>query len=423
MKRFFAISIVTTLLSITHLYAQKMNTDTQIFHPDFRTLKVQVENDFMSPPIIHLNGNDRITIMFDELSDDVRYMQYRLVHCNADWQPSMLLDSEFVDGFNIANVDDYAFSSNTFIHYVNYLITIPNDNIAPLVSGNYLLQVFDESDPDETLLQARFYVDEAQVTVTGEATSRTDLGVNDIFQQVNFSVAQNQYKITDPFSELIAVVKQNGRTDNSVTLRNPQRIQASQIIYEHLPQLIFKAGNEFRRFETVRTNYPGMHVDSTRYIGNSYNAFLQVDEERASASYLFDRTQNGRYCIDEYNSTDPNLGADYIMTHFALDVPQVMNADIYICGELSLNHFDDSNKMEYNYDTGLYEKTLQLKQGSYNYQYLAVPHRSATPVGDTSLIEGNHYETINEYVIKIYHHTPGSRADRLIGSCVVYSGL
>ena len=93
MKRFFAISIVTTLLSITHLYAQKMNTDTQIFHPDFRTLKVQVENDFMSPPIIHLNGNGRITIMFDELSDDMRYMQYRLVHCNADWQPSMLLDS------------------------------------------------------------------------------------------------------------------------------------------------------------------------------------------------------------------------------------------------------------------------------------------------------------------------------------------
>ena len=135
MKRLFAISIVTTLLSITHLYAQKMNTDTQIFHPDFRTLKVQVENDFMSPPIIHLNGNDRITIMFDELSDDVRYMQYRLVHCNADWQPSMLLDSEFVDGFNIANVDDYAFSSNTFIHYVNYLITIPNDNIAPLISA------------------------------------------------------------------------------------------------------------------------------------------------------------------------------------------------------------------------------------------------------------------------------------------------
>ena len=164
-----------------------------------------------------------------------------------------------------------------------------------------------------------------------------------------------------------------------------------------------------------------MNVDSTRYIDDSYNAYLKIDEPRANQSYYFDQTQNGRYMIDEYNSTDPNLGADYIMTHFSLDLPYVMNADIYIDGELSNHNFSDENKMVYNYDTNLYEKTMRLKQGSYNYQYLAIP-RNGNTIGDPTLVEGNYYETINEYVIKIYQRQPGSRADRLIGSYTIYSG-
>lgn len=419
-KLLFLIGLLTCFAN--GVVGQPVDTRTQIFYPDFKTLKIQVENNFLAPPIIHLNSNEHITIMFDELSNDVRYMQYHLVHCNADWQPSQLLDSEIVDGFNIANIEDYAFSSNTFVHYVNYLITIPNQDINPQVSGNYLLQVFPENEPEEIILQARFSIDEAKVVISGEATSRTDLGHNDKFQQVNFKISQNQYNIRDPFSDLIAVVEQNGRDDNKTIIRNPQRIMGSEIIYEHIPQLIFNAGNEFRRFETVRANYPGMNIDSTRYIDDCYNAFLKIDQERASASYYYDQTQNGRYMIDEYNSSDPNLGADYILTHFFLDMPEVMNADIYIDGELSNHLFTDDNKMHYNYDTNLYEKSILLKQGSYNYQYLAIPHKSASMIADSSLIEGNHFETINEYVIKLFHREPGSRADRLIGTLSIYSG-
>ena len=421
MRRFFSLLFLSLICCTLNIYAQSVDTETKIFYPDFKTLKIQVADDFLAPPIIHLNSNEQITITFDEISDDVRYMQYRLIHCNADWQPSQLLDSEIVDGFNIANVNDYAFSSNTFVHYVNYLIAIPNQDIKPLVSGNFLLQVFPENDPDDIILQARFCIDEAKVELSAEATSRTDLGYNDIYQQVNFKIDQKNYPIRDPYNDIIAVVEQNGRNDNKAIIAHPQRVLGSEIDYEHIPQLIFKAGNEFRRFETVRANYPGMNVDSTRYIDDSYNAYLKIDEPRANQSYYFDQTQNGRYMIDEYNSTDPNLGADYIMTHFSLDLPYVMNADIYIDGELSNHNFSDENKMVYNYDTNLYEKTMRLKQGSYNYQYLAIP-RNGNTIGDPTLVEGNYYETINEYVIKIYQRQPGSRADRLIGSYTIYSG-
>lgn len=415
----FILTLLTLIVPLI-ISAQEIDTSTRIFDDSFATLKVRHADNFYAPPIINLTNGEQIVISFDELAEDVRYMQYQLIHCNADWQPSQLVDSEFLDGFNVASIEDYAFSSNTFTHFVNYRIVIPNNDIRPTVSGNYLLQVFPENEPENVLLQARFSVDDAVVKISAEASSRTDRGVNDKWQQVSFTINSNRYKIDNPYSDLIIQVEQNGRTDNAVTVTRPLRVSGSDIIYEHIPALIFPASNEFRRFETVRNNYPGMGIDSTRYVGNRYSAYLKVNEERTSASYLYDQTQYGRFVIDEYNSTDPDLGADYIDTHFILDFPEVTNADIYVDGEFTGHLFTDRNRMKYNPYTNFYELTLPLKQGSYNYQFLAVPHGSN--VGDSSLIEGDHYETVNEYVIKVYYRKPGSRADKMLGYYVVYSG-
>ena len=156
MKKTALLYLLLFTLFETISHAQKIDTATQIFDTSFATLKVQKANNFYAPPIINLNNGEQIIISFDELADDVRYMQYHLIHCNSDWQPSQLVDSEFIDGFNIANIEDYAFSSNTFIHYVNYRIVIPNEDIQPTISGNYLLQVFPENEPENIILQARF---------------------------------------------------------------------------------------------------------------------------------------------------------------------------------------------------------------------------------------------------------------------------
>ena len=58
-----------------------------------------------------------------------------------------------------------------------------------------------------------------------------------------------------------------------------------------------------------------------------------------------------------------------------------------------------------------------MKQGAYNYQYLAVKNG----VGFTSTIEGDNYQTVNEYTILVYTRQPGDRYDRLISAAVAYS--
>ena len=56
---------------------------------------------------------------------------------------------------------------------------------------------------------------------------------------------------------------------------------------------------------------------------------------------------------------------------------------------------------------------MLLKQGAYSYQYLVTD--PGQQEGQTSVVEGNRYETMNHYTAYLYNRRPGERFDRLIG--------
>ena len=306
--------IVATLFTLR----SEVDTTTGIFDRRFRTLKTEVEDNFMSPPVIRLGTNDRILVKFDEIGEDNSYLEYRLIHCDADWQPSRLIESEYLEGFNSVRIEDYAYSTATFVHYVNYLIAFPNEELQIKHSGNYLLQVYDPERPEETLLQTRFQVTENRARIEGNVTSRTDMGHNTYWQQLAFEIDCQGIGEFNPYQDIIVYVTQNNREATKRRIMTPLRVSGCKIIYEHLNDLVFGASNEYRRFESVSNSFPGMRVDSLRYMGSNYHVWLKVDEPRQSASYNYDQTQHGRFLVREYNSTDSDIGADYITVHFLL---------------------------------------------------------------------------------------------------------
>ena len=339
----------------------------------FRSMKVMKEGDFMAAPVIRLGSDEHIVINFDEWNEDYSDLQYRLVHCGPDWKPSGLLESEYLDSFNIADFDDWAFSSNTFVHFVNYRVVIPNEQIDPLLSGNYIMEIFERDNPDETLAEARFSVTEHSADVKGSVSARTDRGLNTEWQQVELTIVPTDVTIDDPYTMVRVDITQNSAPYTTTTLRTPSRIEGKDIIYTHQPELIFKAGNEFRRFETIRVNYNDMKVDSMRFLSQNYHAWLTPDKERASKEYSYDQTQQGRFLVREYNSTDSDLGADYVTVHFRLETPEVVNSDVYVEGEFNGFRHENAYRMHYDYNEGAYLLELPMKQGSYNYRYVGVP--------------------------------------------------
>jgi len=388
-------------------------------NPHFASIQIYAGDNKLNDPVITLDDDRHIVVEFDEFSDDVRYMRYSIIHCNADWQPSQLVESEYLDGFNDATVDNYEFSRATTVHYVHYKLELPNEQIRPTISGNYILRVYDENDPDTTLLYARFMVTEQSVGMKATVSSHTDIDYNGSHQQLSFAIDTERVKVHDAFNDFKVVISQNGRLDNSRTLFHPLRLHGHTLIYEHLPELIFDAGNEYRRFESVSTHIPGMRVDNVRYHGPYYHAFLSVDSPRTDDSYIYDSTQHGRFVIREYNSAHSDSEADYLMTHFALKMPKIDGYDLYLDGDLVNRRLDGRSRLEYNESTGCYETSMLLKQGAYNYQYLAIAYGSTQAL--TGPVEGNFYNTVNEYRIAVYQRLPGERYDRLAGYFTVMS--
>ena len=400
--------VVATLFTLR----SEVDTTTGIFDRRFRTLKTEVEDNFMSPPVIRLGTNDRILVKFDEIGEDNSYLEYRLIHCDADWQPSRLIESEYLEGFNSVRIEDYAYSTATFVHYVNYLIAFPNEELQIKHSGNYLLQVYDPERPEETLLQTRFQVTENRARIEGNVTSRTDMGHNTYWQQLAFEIDCQGIGEFNPYQDIIVYVTQNNREATKRRIMTPLRVSGCKIIYEHLNDLVFGASNEYRRFESVSNSFPGMRVDSLRYMGSNYHVWIKVDEPRQSASYSYDQTQHGRFLVREYNSTDSDIGADYITVHFLLECPELPSYDIYLDGEFTHDRMDKENQLTYDHRVGGYVAEVPLKQGAYNYQY--VTRSRQTGEISTSTIEGDKYETLNEYGIAVYFRPPGARAERLI---------
>ncbi|MDE5727223.1 MAG: DUF5103 domain-containing protein [Duncaniella sp.] len=402
------------------LHAQTEDTRQGVMNPSFKSLQVTVDGDIMSLPVITLGpAMHRLSITFDELAEERRWMRYSLEHCDAAWRPEGLAPSEFLDSFNEGTVEEYEYSQATTVHYVHYRITIPNDELRITQPGNYLLRVYDEQDPEETLLQARFSIVDPQVSVGLEATSRTDIDTNEAHQQLGIRVGFGKMDVADPFSDIKVTITQNGRPDTERILTTPTRLGAKEIFYEHIRPLIFEAGNEYRRFETVSTRYPGMHIDWIDIDAPVCNAGLAPDRPRTS--YAYDQTQNGRYKIRTTDLDDSDRMADYVLTHFTLMAPRRTDGNYYIEGDLTDRRADVRSRMTYDQERGAYTASLLLKQGSYNYQYIFVPDGSSEGLAGPA--EGNHYQTANEYTVKVYHRPKGTRFDRLVGVSTITSGI
>lgn len=283
---------------VTVMTAVADDTQVRIFDPNVKSLKIAPLSNMYLPPIYVLGSDDVLNVNFDYLDLDIQYLRYSVTHCNANWQPSQLVESEYIDGFNQADVTDYKPSEATFVHYFNYDFCIPNNDFIITKSGNYVLKVYRQDDPDAVLFQTRFSVCENTMGVYGEVLTNTDVDYNAHHQQVNFVVTtKGGERISDPYNELGVIVTQNSRPDNEVMVTKPLMVSGNKVTFEHNRDLIFPAGNEYRRIEMVNVNSMNMGVEKIQYFEPYYHATLYRNEPRVDGQYLYDKTQHGHFTI------------------------------------------------------------------------------------------------------------------------------
>ena len=394
---------------------------TQPLADDIATIQTYVQGNPNSLPIINLNGQSQIYIGFDRLGDDAYNMlQYRIIHCDRNWVPSTgISEIDYLDGFNDSYINDYALSINTTVEYTHFQMTVPNNDIRLKLSGNYAVQVYDENDRDRILLTACFTVVDSQVKIGMSVSSDTDIDTNKKHQQVSLVLNPSGVSIRDPFKDLSIQVRQNNRIDNERIITKPSLISGSKLTYDHIRDLIFEAGNEYRRFETSTYRSNGYRVAHIEYRRPYYYADIATDYIRANRTYSYDQDQNGKFFIRSIDADgDSNIYGDYIQTKFTLSAPSPVSGDVYINGGFTDDLFNSKYLMKYDLMTEEYTQTLLLKQGLYNYQYLT---QLADGAYSASVIEGDYYETEDEYTAYVYYRPQGQRYDSLIGTATIQS--
>ncbi len=400
-------SLLFVLLTFSCLCQAQENI---CFSPRIKTLQVKPNGEWGKPPVSLLGRGHWMEISFDDLQANYQRYTYSITHCNADWQQSDLLVSEYMTGFNNQRLDDYEPAIGTEMNYCHYTLILPNEETRLLVSGNYIVNIYEDGE-DEPIAQACFSLLEPHVGVTIDVTANTDIDTYERHQQVNFSVNYAGYPISNAVSDLKYVVTQNRRWDNHVENLRPTSMQVNRLIFNHNRSLIFNAGNEYRRFEILDEYVPTMHVDRMEYDGDYYNAILYADEQRIN--YLYDQDQNGRYLIRNGDNVNNDTESDYFPTHFTLQMPQVPDGEVYLFGDLSNNRLEEDYKMDYNPLDHQYELVVPLKQGSYNYMYMF--KRDGETLAQTLPCEGDFHQTENEYYVYVYHRPFGLRYDKLVG--------
>lgn len=419
---FLILVLVATAYSLNSK-ADNFNYQNAVYRDDIKSVQMYREGNELSFPIIELNSDSHLILKFDNLADDSKNFYYTVIHCDADWNESFIPQSEYMSGIPDIPISDYALSFNTTMKYVNYQISIPNDNWTPQISGNYALVVFEDNDRNNLVLIQRFYIVEPKVRIDGVVKRAAFDPYNGPNQDVDFKIFTSQIKPSDPINDIKVVVMQNRRWDNALRNLKPHFIQENELDYDYTKETVFPGGNEFRYFDIRTVLHPGENVDNIRFFRPYYHVTLLPDAVRSNKDYLYYKEMNGNFVVTcQDRVTDFDTECDYVFVHFFLRMPSPLTGGtVNVFGALTGWNANKSNEMTWNFDRAGYELTMLLKEGYYNYEYVYVPEGSVK--ADAENIEGSFFQTENDYQIIAYYRGQGGRYDRLVGYVNINSAV
>ncbi len=399
-----------------------------IYKSNIRTVKFHRYGDVYSYPVITLNTNDLLELHFDDMDADMKYYYYSFQLCNADWTPANVQSFDYIRGFQSNRITTYRSSSLVQTRYTHYQATLPERNSAPTKAGNYLLKVFLNDDTSKLAFTKRFLVVNTKTSVSAKITQPFDANYFRTHQrvQVAVSTASGQINAFSP-QDLKVVVVQNNIWSSSTVIDRPSIFRGNYYEYSDEENTTFQSGKEWRWIDlrSLRLMSDRMKKlvdsDSTDRI----DVYVNPDEERRQQIYIYYRDLNGIYTIENRDGNNPYWQSDYAWTHFSFVPPgnrAYEGRSVYVFGELTNYAQDDASRMIFNEEKGIYEKSLYLKQGYYNYSYVTLTDKKqAGVIPSLENTEGNYWGTENSYMVMVYFRPFGARADELVGFTTVNS--
>ncbi len=386
-----------------------------VYKPNIKSVLLHEVSWELSPPLIDFETGQQLLLSFDDLDGDNKNYWYTVIHCDALWKPSDLMQQEYLGGFFEEQITNYNYSQGTLQKYTHYKWTFPNNNIKLTKTGNYIVKVYTDIEKEKPVLTRRFMCFSSKVSVVGNVHQAA--GADDFMnrQEVDFSLFYSAYNLTNPFTDLKITIQQNNRWDNAIYDIKPMFTKPSELTFDYDDGTnCFQGANEHRYVNSKNFKFITTFVDKIyRDSALVWHLDQKPEEIKEFKRYWQYQDINGRFLIKAEERDNSEINADYCWVHFFVpyDYPMA-DGNFYLMGNLTDNKFTKQNRLEYNYFKHRYEISLYLKQGYYDYQFGFL--EDGKTAADMNFIEGNHWETENDYTVYVYHRQQGTYYDQLI---------
>lgn len=403
--QFFICAAITSLAQVPD----------SIYVDYIKTVRLYNAGNQLSLPIIKLNSNDQVELHFDDMDANVKYYYYTWQLCDYNWNAVNLSPFDYIKGFTESRITTYRFSAIANTRYTHYQALLPDRNSYPIKAGNYLLTVYMDGDKSKIAFTKRVLVVDNKAVIAAQATQPFAPEFFRTHQKIQFRVDVKGLNDFNAAQNLKVVVLQNNRWDNAVKDLKPAFVRGTSVEYNSENSGIFPGMKEWRWLDLRDFRLQSDRVDSADYNKLSTTIYLKPDGSRADQRYIYYRDLNGMSTIEAIRGINPFWEGDYATVNFSFVPPnnrEYTNQDIFLFGQLTNYSLSDSLKMTFNHDKGLYETHLLLKQGYYDYTYLLADKDNRKIHTD---LDGNYYETENQYTILVYYKSFSARTDELIG--------
>lgn len=399
----------------------------------FTLATAQVENEIVPPyniktvsfvqnnqnvvPIFQLG--DAFQLQFDDLyGNDASYF-YEIVHCDYNWNPSDIQKRDYLQGFDNQRIQESSSSFNCLQIYTHYRLPFPNSTTQLKISGNYMLKILNED--KEVVFSRKFIVYENLVTVPIQIKRARTVTNLDTKHNLEFTIKSNVINFQNPLKNIKTVLLQNGKFNNAISNIKPQFTIGNDLVYKYDTPTQFWAGNEFLYFDNKEIRVASNTISRVDSQKDIYSSYLFTNEARANSNYYNNQDVNGNFVIRRLFAENSDVEADYAWVYFSLSAPLFRSSDgaIYVTGMFNNYALTAENKMEYNPEKAIYEKAILIKQGFTNFEYLAVKPNGS--IDSENAIDGNYFQTENEYTVLVYYKEDTDRFTRIIGKGSAYS--
>lgn len=414
-----ALSLFLIFLSFTVLAQREPDF---IYQSNIHSVKFHRFGEPVSMPFITLNSSEQLELHFDDMDGDIKYYYFTLEMRNADWTPVQLSYFDYVKGYSQQRIQTYRTSSAMLSRYTHYQAVLPDRNMMPSKSGNYVLKVFINGDTSKLAFTRRLMVVDRKFPIAAQVQQPFSQLFFKTHHRLLVQVSHRGFELRYPQQQIKLMILQNNRWDNTIRDLKPTYIRPELLEFVNEQEMLFPAMREWRWANLRSFRLLGDRIRRQQNTDSTFTVLVQEEKSRSGSPYYFFRDLNGRQVYETVEKINPLWEADYSKVRFTF-IPQAglpfLGKDIYVFGEITDYGRLPEAKMMFNAVKKVYETELYLKQGYYDYVYALKDLR--TGMFSTEETEGNAWETEDLYTVLVYYRELGGRYDQLLGMSIISS--